>query len=407
MKMSEIVIDRQIGTPERGPYPPSLNDILSAPMAEAAFSEMSSWDEYAPTPLHQLPSMAHALQLSALTYKDEGQRFDLGSFRALGGAYAVLRLAVAHLEGMTGTRPSLSSIHGGAYVDALGSMTVAAATDGNHGPSVAWGARLAGYKCRIYLPKSASPALRDRIAAQGATVTVVDGGLEAADRVCADTARAEGWAVVSDSSYGGRSTVPGEVLAGYSVVASETLAQSAAPATHVFVQAGIGGLAASVAARLWQVLGSRRPKLIIVEAADSARMIDRCRALNDRPPGGPPLTGSEPSDMSQLAWEVLSRAGHAFLTVDRRAVGPVTRLLAEGAAEVPVSAGETAGLGLLAIIGAASDPSLREMLDLGTDSRVLTIGSERPHDEEQASAVLNTSDPRDDARLSDLHYPNP
>src|SRR5690606_15002820 len=56
-----------------------------------AKEEIASWPGYAPTPLLDLPDAAQAARVAAVHYKDEAGRFGLGSFKALGGAYAVAR----------------------------------------------------------------------------------------------------------------------------------------------------------------------------------------------------------------------------------------------------------------------------------------------------------------------------
>ena len=55
----------------------------------AAQAEITSWPGYAPTPLLSLPVLARRMRVGELHYKDESGRFGLGSFKALGGAYAV------------------------------------------------------------------------------------------------------------------------------------------------------------------------------------------------------------------------------------------------------------------------------------------------------------------------------
>src|SRR5829696_5245612 len=68
------------------------DQILSLAALAAAKQEITSWPGYRPTPLHQLSGLARAAQVQDIFYKDEAERFGLGSFKALGGAYAVFRL---------------------------------------------------------------------------------------------------------------------------------------------------------------------------------------------------------------------------------------------------------------------------------------------------------------------------
>ncbi|TIW50091.1 MAG: pyridoxal-phosphate dependent enzyme, partial [Mesorhizobium sp.] len=59
---------------------------------EAAERFLAARDSQAETPLHALPALAGELGIGALHIKDEGKRLGLGSFKALGGAYAVMHL---------------------------------------------------------------------------------------------------------------------------------------------------------------------------------------------------------------------------------------------------------------------------------------------------------------------------
>lgn len=63
-----------------------------------AVTEITSWDGYAKSPLHALQNLSNALELGAIFYKDEGKRFGLGSFKALGGSYAGLRVIQRELS---------------------------------------------------------------------------------------------------------------------------------------------------------------------------------------------------------------------------------------------------------------------------------------------------------------------
>ena len=152
-----VILDRYFATPpaitahaglaaQAGPYPAELAAVLSPDMTARAHDAIRRWPGYAPTPLRRLDRLADALGLGAVLYKDESVRFGLGSFKALGGAYAVLHLLAGRLEAALGHPVGLDEIRDGRYAEAAAAITVATATDGNHGRSVAWGARLAGLR---------------------------------------------------------------------------------------------------------------------------------------------------------------------------------------------------------------------------------------------------------------------
>lgn len=151
-----------------------------------------------------------------------------------------------------------------------GELTVVSATDGNHGRSVAWGARRCGCPCVIYMHHHVSAGRVRAVEALGARVEIVRGTYDDSVRAAArDAAAHDGRHVVSDTSYEGYTEVPRWVMAGYTLMSAEAGEQaagsSAPPPTHVLVQGGVGGLAAAVACELWMRLGAARPRVVVVE----------------------------------------------------------------------------------------------------------------------------------------------
>src|SRR6185437_10221581 len=159
--------------------------------------------------------------------------------------------------------PSSAEIASGRHAALVSPITVTCATDGNHGRSVAWGARSFGCRCIIYVHRTVSDARCRAIAAYGAEIRRVSGTYDDAVRQSAGDAAAAGWHVVSDTSYDGYKDVPRDVMQGYSLMVDEALAQLPVSAglTHVFVQGGVGGVAAAVCAYLWERCGAARPRL--------------------------------------------------------------------------------------------------------------------------------------------------
>ncbi|MDW8445093.1 MAG: diaminopropionate ammonia-lyase [Acetobacteraceae bacterium] len=223
-----------------------------AVLDEAGFAEakaaITAWPGYEPTPLHDLPGLAAVLRVAAIRWKDEGARFGLGSFKALGGAYAVAR----HLRRWLadhGIDPTDADLAAGRFADRTKGITVTCATDGNHGRAVAWGA--ARFHCRavVFVHATVSAGRAEAIARFGAEVRRAGATYDDAVRLCAETAAREGWTVISDTSWPGYEDIPRAVMQGYRLMAEEAFAQwRGDPPTHVFIQAGVGGAAAAVAA---------------------------------------------------------------------------------------------------------------------------------------------------------------
>ena len=129
--------------------------ILSLEGFRRANKEITSWDNYEPTPLHSFDDMAEDTGVSSIFYKDEYSRFTLKSFKALGGAYAVANLLIKKLK-EEGINANSSDLISGVYKDHTLKHTVCCATDGNHGRSVAWGAQQFGCNCEIYIHRNVS-----------------------------------------------------------------------------------------------------------------------------------------------------------------------------------------------------------------------------------------------------------
>ncbi len=336
------------------PYPPELARLISLAGTRAAAAEVTVWPGYRPTPLVSLPALAAACGVAAVDYKDESGRFALQSFKALGGAYAVKRV-------LAGRDPA--------------GVTVCCATDGNHGRSVAWGAGLFGCRSVIYVHATVSAARIEAIAAFGARIMRCPGTYDDAVRQAASDAATNGWFVVSDTSYPGYVTVPRDVMHGYTIMVDEALAGMAAPPTHAFVQAGVGGVAAAVCGHLWERYGASRPVFVTVEPDQAACIFASISACERRSVGGSLdtiMAGLACGEPSLLAWEILATGAHHALTIPDSAAEHAMRLLAASGIE----AGESGAAGLAGLWYAARHPAVRDALQLDGGSRVLLFGTE-------------------------------
>jgi diaminopropionate ammonia-lyase len=363
--------------------------VLNHEALEAARREISSWPGYQPSPMVSLAGLAAAAGVDAIWYKDESQRFGLGSFKALGGAYAVLRLLIAEIEKRTG-RGGVTSrdLVAGSYREITRDITVTCATDGNHGRSVAWGAQTFGCKCVIYIHATVSEARKRAIAAFGATVVRTRGNYDDSVREAAEAAAKHGRFVVSDTSYEGYMDVPRDVMQGYALMVDEALQQlpEGTRPTHVFVQGGVGGLAAAVCGHFWERWGAERPRFVVVEPDKAACLFESARLGRPTVVLGELdtiMAGLACGEVSLLAWEILEEGADDFLTVPDEAAIECMRLLARGAgADIPVVAGESAVAGLAGLLLALDHPDTARALGLSTVSRALLIGSEGDTDPE-------------------------
>jgi diaminopropionate ammonia-lyase len=339
------------------------------------------------TPLHALPSLAREAGVASLHLKDEADRLGLGSFKALGGSYATVSL-VLEAVGQTLSRPlSFADLHAPDVRAAAGAITVACATDGNHGRAVAAGATRIGAQAVVFVHQGVSAGRAAAIASFGARIVRIPGNYDDSIAAAAQACEAEGWTLVSDTSWPGYEGVSSLVMQGYTVLADEALSQLPEPPTHVFLQAGVGGLAAAVAGHFAEALGEGAPRVVVVEPARAACLAESARAgAPIRIPEGEATVMAmlECYEPSHVAWRVLTRTAWGFMTVEEAdAVAIMRRLGRPGPGEPVIVAGESGGVGVAGLLRAAADPELRQAIGLGPGSRVLAINSEGATDPER------------------------
>ncbi len=247
-------------------YPDVLKAILDIADADHAYQEISKWPGYEVTPLEQLDGLASEIAIGKIWYKDEAGRFGLGSFKALGGAYAVFIQLKRVIKEQTGKSASIEAFNNKFYEDIISKIVVTCATDGNHGRSVAWGAQLFGCKCIIYIHRNVSEGRKTAMEAYDAEVIRISGNYDDSVKAAASEAIKHKRIIVSDTSYQGYMEIPKFVALGYTVMLKEIIDQLEGDIpTHVFLQGGVGGLASAVCAYFWQYWGKNRPRLIIIE----------------------------------------------------------------------------------------------------------------------------------------------
>nr|WP_319565731.1 diaminopropionate ammonia-lyase [uncultured Rhodoferax sp.] len=362
-------------------YGAERSNLLSATELAQAKTVISTWPGYAVTRLCSLPALAHTAGVASIHYKDEGSRFGLGSFKGLGGAYAVARLLCRELGQRLGRTVSHADLQNDpALRQACADITVTCATDGNHGRSVAWGAHMLGCRCVIYIHATVSEGRKEAIARYGAQVVRTSGNYDESVQQADRDAKANGWFVISDTSYPGYMDVPRDVMQGYQLMVHEAVRALPQWPTHVFVQAGVGGFAAAVCAYFWERSAEQRPVFVVVEPERADCLLQSARAgevTAVKGDLGTLMAGLACGEVSLLAWQILATGANAFCSIPDAAAVDVMRLLASPQGGDPVIvAGESAVAGLAAALLTAQDNAARNALGLRSDSRVLLFGSE-------------------------------
>jgi diaminopropionate ammonia-lyase len=330
-----------------------------------ALALLSSCPVYSATPLLARDGLAKSLGLSSLHIKDERSRMGLGSFKALGASFAIAALAEER-KGAKLLQPGVAS-------EALEGETFVTASAGNHGLSVTAGARIFGAQAVIYLPETAPMGFAGRLRDRGAEVIIKGADYEGAMAAAAEAAAINGWRLLSDSTWDdydvGRS-----VMEGYLAMGAEAADQIPTPPTHIFLQAGVGGLAAAMAAYFRSVWGDS-PIIAVVEPTEAACLLESIKA--DGPAHAPGEVSNmgrlDCKDPSHIALKSLARDADAFIAVtDEYVQQAVDFLMDDGLPTSPSGGGGFAGL-----MAARAD----QVLGLNTASRTLVILSEAPSDD--------------------------
>lgn len=321
------------------------------------------------TKLRNESALAQKLGIGSLFVKDERNRMGLGSFKALGAAFAIAKKAHEKLdEDLFDAENAASALNGEVFT---------AATAGNHGMSIAAGARVFGARAVIFIAETVPEAFAGKLETLGAEVVRAGADYEASLIAAKTAAEENGWTLLSDTSWPGYSELPLDVMEGYLAMASETadrLDADGVTPSHVVLQAGVGGLAAAVAAHL-RVRWGNDPVMIVVEP-------DYAPSLQASIEAGRPVVSPGPvsnmgrldcKEPSQLALKLLAREADYFMTVSDGYVSESLEDLAAAGLETSPSGG--AGYAGLKALKAA------EECDLGSESEILMFISEGPTDD--------------------------
>jgi len=328
---------------------------------------------YQPTPLLDATETARRLGVGKLLVKDESTRLGLPAFKILGASWAI-NCALARVAQC---EPPSTFDDLRALVSRRPSSSMVTASDGNHGRAVARMARLLELKATVYLPAGTAAARIRAIESEGARVRVVDGTYDDAVR-CAALDEGPDCLLISDTSWPGYESVPMALTAGYDTMLCEVDDQLAsddlAEPDVVFVQVGVGALAAAVCGHRW----TSQPSIVGVEPDDAACLLESLASDSPASVAGPHrsiMAGLNCGTLSMIAWPILRGAITVSLTVQDEVTRDAMRLLAEDG----VLAGESgaAGLsGLLALLGCPCLEEPFEQLGIGPDSTVLVIVTE-------------------------------
>jgi diaminopropionate ammonia-lyase len=345
-------------------------NLLSKKDIDEAYLSISNWRGYSPTPLIKLDKLSKELGLNKIFYKDESKRFDLKSFKALGGAYAVEKVSKGNKD-----------------------IIVATATAGNHGRSVAWGAKRLELKCKIFISEFVSDARGQAMADLGADVIKVNGNYEKSLIECIKQSTDNNWQIVQDVAWQDYMIVPKYTMAGYTVMMKEIVDQiDQNKISHIILQAGVGGMAAAMIAGIARYL-KNVPVTIVVEPDSAACVLESIRTGKIEKidiKRESLMGGMSCGEVSLVPWEILKNSVKYCISLPDDDIAKTMKLLGNASfSKEKIIAGENSAPGVISLIASCEDEKIKEKIGLDKDSNVMLIGCEGDTDQEMYQKLIN------------------
>ena len=343
---------------------------LSKNEIDDAYSSISKWDGYTPTPLIELNKLSKELHINKIYYKDENKRFDLKSFKALGGAYAVEKVSKGNKD-----------------------IVVATATAGNHGRSVAWGAKRLGLSCKIFISEFVSDARGKAMSDLGADVIKVKGNYEKSLLECIKQSTENNWQIVQDVAWENYVQVPKYTMAGYTVMMKEISDQiKDQKISHIILQAGVGGMAGAMISGIARYLNNI-PTTIVVEPDSAACVMESIKTGKIEKidiKRESLMGGMSCGEVSLVPWEILKNSVKHCVSLPDDDIAKTMKLLGNASfSDEKIIAGENSAPGVISLITVCEDENIRNRLDLNEKSNVLVFGCEGDTDKEMYKKLIS------------------
>ena len=343
---------------------------LSENEIDDAYTSISKWDSYTPTPLIELNKLSKELHINKIYYKDENKRFDLKSFKALGGAYAVEKVSKGNKD-----------------------IVVATATAGNHGRSVAWGAKRLGLNCKIFISEFVSDARGRAMSDLGADVIKVKGNYEKSLLECIKQSTENNWQIVQDVAWENYMQVPKYTMAGYTVMMKEISDQiKDQKISHIILQAGVGGMAGAMISGIARYLNNI-PITIVVEPDSAACVMESIKTgkLEKIEIKRESLMGGMScGEVSLVPWQILKNSIKHCVSLPDDDIAKTMKLLGNSSfSDEKIIAGENSAPGVISLITVCEDENIRNKLYINEKSNVLVFGCEGDTDKEMYKKLIN------------------
>lgn len=362
--------------------------IMNEQVAKDVIQFHNSFPMYKKTPLRDMKNLATELGLGGVYVKDESYRFGLNAFKVLGGSFAIGNVLAEKLGKRIDQLPYNKLISDETRKE-LGEMVFVTATDGNHGRGVAWTANQLKQKSVVLMPKGSSLERLENIRKEGADAFIIEGNYDDAVRMANRLAEENGWIMVQDTAWEGYEDIPTWIIQGYSTMGyeayEELLEFGVKKPTHIFLQAGVGSMAASMAGLFSSIYIEEKPIIVVVEP-NKADCIYRTAEADDgqikivKGDMDTIMAGLACGEPCTIGWDILKSTVDYFISCPDVAAAKGMRMLGNPMGDdVRIISGESgaATFGCVAEIMTKDNLSwMRKELKLDNDSNILFFSTE-------------------------------
>ena len=385
----------------RGPsIEKASTDFMSIDTIQKVRNFHKKFSQYQPTPLRSLDGLANKLHINKIWVKDESYRFGLNAFKVLGGSYAIGFYLSLKL-GIDLSELSFNDLKSHEYKKKIGKLTFVTATDGNHGRGVAWAARELDQKAIVFMPKGSSKFRVNNIKKENAEVIVTDEYYDETVKIAANFANENNGVLIQDTAWEGYTKIPTWIMQGYATLIDEVFEQLKSEGystpTHVFLQAGVGSLAAGVQGYLMTKVGKERPITVVIEPHNAACLYKSAKIGDNNPHSvkgklSTIMAGLACGKPSIIAWDVLRDYSDVFISCSDDIAAKGMRIYGNPLPSDPqIISGESGAvsLGLLAeILQNNSYGDIKSKMKLSSESRILLISTEGDTDPDHYRKVV-------------------
>ena len=339
-----------------------------------------SLKDYKATPLIHLPNLSKKHNVGTIYVKDESYRFGLNAFKVLGASYAI-KLCLEK-------NPSIE--------------TVCTATDGNHGRAVAWAAKKFKKNAVVFVPRDTTLKRINVIEQEGAKVIQVDGNYDNACQEAENASNTNNWTLIQDTAWEGYEEIPAMIMAGYLTLFKElenSIHTASKPKIDiVFLQAGVGSMAASGIYYYLNKYGANKPKIVIVEPQEADGILlsfFNNKISTSKGNSSTIMAGLNCGTPSLGAWSLLKNGADVSIKIsDDYAKKAMRELYYPTADDKRIISGESGAggfAGFLTIMNDGGYKAVKESLDINNNSNILFINTEGDTDKQIFEKIINNT----------------